>query len=727
MVRKTSWGGRWAAPPCALALLALLALVPARPPAALAAGTRPRGARLGAAPPAQQLPIVLPLTANLAGLERFATAVTTVGSPQYGEYEPVATLASRFGADAAARTRVIHYLRRRGATRVRIDATGLFADATMSVSVAQRLFGTSLGRFAGARATRYVAPTTTARVPAALSGAVTGVVGLNTRPVFVAPQSTIAGSAHYPRTAARFGSAETPSGSLTRSGTPEGCPAALLQRGFTPNQYLSAYNYTPLHNAGITGAGERVALIEIDGFRYSDVRAFASCFGFGVPAINGYGVGLRHPLPPGGETTLDLEVLDAAAPGLKEVDVYESSARASDVLQSLTAPLQTRGHVPEVISASLGTCEPALMLSIGESGIHSTEGALAMAAASGISVLASSGDAGSTACVAKSGPLDSLAVSFPASSPFVTGVGGTNVTLNHDNQIIRQPVWNDAPYDLTAGGGGASMLFDRPSYQKGLVRRDRRGVPDVSMLADVEPGYDIYCTAQGECLNVENSNPWVPVGGTSAASPLFAGGLALVDQLLRQHGKQNVGLANSLLYKLDRRDASTGLISDVVSNDNDLGPYLSIGNHRSLGCCTARPGYDLASGLGSVNVGKLAFLAASVQPAVAKVSLRLPAQRPLARRHLLAKLSCSRRCIVGAAALVAIPGAGSFRLFSSTHLLLRKGGRTLQLRFSRSELRRLHAGVRGHKKIYASVIGEVLDAGGNVERLSRIHRLRIAH
>src|ERR1700722_17170840 len=166
------------------------------------------------------------------------------------------------------------------------------------------------------------------------------------------------------------------------------------------------------------------------------------------------------------------------------------------------------------------------------------------------------------------------------------------------------------------------------------------------MLADVLPGYDIYCTSQGDCLNLENSNPWVPVGGTSAASPLFAGGLALVDQLLRQHGKQNVGLANSLLYKLDRRNASTHVISDVVSNDNDLGPFLSIGTHRSLGCCTARAGYDLASGLGSVNVGKLAHLAVAIQPAVAKVSLKLPAQRPVARRHLLAKLRCSRRCIL---------------------------------------------------------------------------------
>ena len=103
-----------------------------------------------------------------------------------GQFEPTTTLARRFGAPVAARTRVLSYLRRAGATGARIDATGLFADATMKVSLAQHLFGTSLARYQSVRAGRYIAPTGATRIPPALAGAVTGVVGLNTRPVFAA-------------------------------------------------------------------------------------------------------------------------------------------------------------------------------------------------------------------------------------------------------------------------------------------------------------------------------------------------------------------------------------------------------------------------------------------------------------------------------------------------------------------------------------------------------------
>lgn len=717
---RVRWGRRWVAFTCALATLGPMAS------AALGAGVQARAARIGSAPAAQRLQVVLPLNADLAGLEGFATDVTTVGSPQYGAFEPIATLARRFGASPMERNRVVSYLTRAGASKVRIDATGLFAAATMTVSMAQRLFGTSLARYEGARATRFVAPTSPARIPAALRGAVTGVVGLDTRPLFDSSPVSVAG--RFQRSA-RSGvhAGNVVSGYTLRTGTadPRYCPAALAQRGFTPNQYLTAYDYASLQGSGITGQGERVALIEIDGFHYSDLRSFASCFGLGVPAISSYGVGLKHPLAAGGESTLDLEVLDAAAPGLKAIDVYESRARATDVLLSLIAPLQNRGRIPEVISASLGTCEPALLVSIGRGGVRAVEGALALAAASGISVLASSGDAGSSACVLKSGPLDALAVSYPASSPLVTGVGGTNVTLYPTNQIHTQPVWNDAPYDASAGGGGISGLFARPSYQKGVVARNRRAVPDVSMLSDVLPGYDIYCTARGDCLNVRNANPWVPVGGTSAAAPLLAGGLALVDQLLREHGKQNLGLANPLLYKLGRSKARTGVISDVVTGDNDLGPYLPTGNHRPLGCCSAAPGYDFASGLGSVDLAKLAFLATTTQPAIAKVGLSLPRQRPLARHRLLAKVSCSRRCFVRAAAAISIPGSASIRVTSSSRFLLREGGRTVELRLSGSDVRRLRRGLRTHRLIYATVYGEILDSGGNVEARSRGHRLRI--
>ena len=687
---------------------------------AVAAPSRGGVTWMGAAPGNGTIDLALPLRADDAGLERFAAAVSTPGSPQYGHYEPVAALARRFGASIATRTRVLHYLRGAGATSVKIDVTGLFADATMRIGRAQRLFGTSLSRYRTARATRFVAPSAPTRVPAALRTAVTGVVGLDTQPLFGTPQETNRSGARWPHTARAAGTehAAAESGYPQRTGAATGCTAATSQAGFTPNQYLSAYGYSPLQAAGLRGGGERVALIEIDGFKYSDLRRFASCFGLSIPAINGFGVGLKRPLAPGGESTLDLEVLDAAAPGLKAVDVYESRPSAVEVLRSLTAPLSRSAITPDVISASLGSCEPATLGTIGDSGLRTVEASLALAAASGISVLASSGDAGSSACLDPGGrPLRGLAVSYPASSPWVTGVGGTNISLNPANQIVSQEVWNDAPLVVAAGGGGLSDLFRRPNYQNGTVGPNRRAVPDVSMLADVAPGYEIYCTA-GDCLSGGQSNPWTQVGGTSAAAPLLAGGLALIDQDLRIHRQQNIGLANPLLYKADHLPQGPTAISDVVANDNDLGQSIT---GKPFGCCTAGPGFDYASGLGSVNVGGLAAIAQALAPKFVSIGVTVPRQRhPIASGHLLARVSCSARCLAGA--FTHLQAGRSRRRITekSKAYLLRGGGRrTVAIAFSSRTLRWMRAALARNERVSAMVYGAVLDPTGTVEAESR--------
>ncbi|HEY3727230.1 MAG TPA: S53 family peptidase [Solirubrobacteraceae bacterium] len=704
-------------------LATALCLLGATAPAALAAGPNAAATKLGSVAPGRQMQLVLPLTADEAGLERLASAVNTVGSPQYGQFESLSTLAQRFGASPSVRARVVSYLRRAGATGVKVDATGLFADATMSASAARRLFGTSLARYHSAREGRYIAPTGSARIPAGLRGAVSGVVGLDTRPLFAAPQ-TVVSHGHFQPSPATVSHNNVVSGYAERSGTPSGCGPAVASAGFTPNQYLTAYGYSPLHDFGVMGQGERVALIEIDGFRFSDLKAFAACYGLSVPRIQGYGVGVSKPLPPGGESTLDLEVLDAAAPKLKEIDVYESHSRAADVLRSLTAPLQNHGKTPQVISASLGTCEPALVESIGYSGVRAVEGALAAAAASGISVLASSGDDGSTACIGRDGPIDLLSVSYPASSPFVTGVGGTNLALDANNAITNQIVWNDAPVDLAASGGGLSGLFERPKYQRGFVPVNRRVVPDVSMLADVQPGYDIYCTVK-ECADPGHASHWVSVGGTSAAAPLFAGGLALTDQVLRHHRRQELGVANSLLYFIAHSPDAGSVFSDVVANDNDLSAYL--GDHAALGCCSAGTGFDYASGLGSVNLSQLVNLAGQVQPPIASVGVSLPRQRPVAKRRLLAKLSCSTRCVVAAYARISVGRARPFKVRSAASVFKRKNHKTVKLKLSKSNLARIRRGLRGHKKVVARVFGVIMDSGGNVERTSLGRTLRIRH
>ncbi len=693
-------------------------------PTARAASPTPGATWTGLAAPNGTISLVLPLRADLAGLERFAGAVSDPGSSQYGHYAPVAVLARRFGASAAARARVTRYLRAGGATSVKIDVTGLFADATMRIGQAQRLFGTSLSRYRTARATRFVAPSAPTHIPAALRSAVTGVVGLDTQPLFSHSPVSRSG-AQWAHTAAVWPAATAASGYPQRTGTASGCGAAVSQSGFTPNQYLNAYGYAPLQGAGLRGQGERVALIEIDGFKYSDLKHFAGCFGLSIPAINGFGVGLRRPLAPGGESTLDLEVLDAAAPGLKAVDVYESRPSAVDVLRSLTAPLSRGATKPDVISASLGSCEPATLETIGYSGLRMVEGSLALAASSGISVLASSGDDGSSACLDPSGrPLPGLAVSYPASSPWVTGVGGTNVSLNPANQIVGQEVWNDAPLVVAAGGGGLSDLFRRPGYQAGTVGPNRRAVPDVSMLADVAPGYEIYCTASSACVTGKQDNPWTQVGGTSAAAPLLAGGLALIDQDLRVHRQENVGLANPLLYRADHLPQGASALADIVAGGNDLGNSIS---GKPFGCCTAGSGFDDASGLGSVNLAGLAAIAQTVVPRFANVGLSVPRQRhPVASRRLVVRVSCSGRCLVGAFAQIQL-GRSRRRITekSSAYLLRNRGRRTVTIPLSSAVRRQLQSALARHQRVTATVYGALLDPTGIVGARTRAVSLRI--
>ena len=694
-------------------------------PAALAAGPRAGATGVGPAPARQTLSLVLPLNANEAGLERFATEVNTPGSPDYGQYESIASLSRRFGASPSVRGRTLRYLRSVGATGVRIDATGLFADGTMPVLLAQRAFGTSLSSFHIAHAPRFVAPGGVPHVPRPLAGAVTGVVGLDTQPVFSAPSEIrSAGSRAHLASALQTDAADGASGYLNRTGTASGCSGATSGSGFTPNQYLTAYGYAPLQAAGIQGQGERVALIEIDGFRYSDLRAFSNCFGLATPAVNSYGVGVTKALAPAGESTLDLEVLDAAAPRLKSVDVYETQPEAVDVLRALTSPLQNPGRKPDVISASLGACEAQTLGALGVSGLRSIEGSLALAAASGISVLASSGDAGSSSCLTRAGaPVPQLAVSYPASSPFVTAVGGTNFALSSANVIDAQTVWNDAPAEPVAGGGGVSGLFERPSYQNGFVVANRRVVPDVAMLADPFPGYEIFCSVKNACTDAGHPDPWSTVGGTSAAAPLLAGGLALVDQELRTHGRQDVGLANPLLYKLDQFPGAAGVISDVVTGNDDLGSSL---RGKPLGCCSAHVGFDYASGLGGVNLTALSAAADGLVARIVSVGLSLPRQRPLASEHVLARVSCSGQCLLGAYARITVGAARSgSTVYSGVAVLRRKGTKLVRIGLSGALRSRLSGQLARHDRITATVYGTILDPGGNIERQTRPQKLRI--
>src|ERR1700744_2106841 len=182
---------------CALGAAALSAA------AAVAATPSAHWTWRGGAPANGRVSVALPLKADLAGLERFTTTVSDPGSSQYGQFESIANLATRFGAPAAERARVVGYLRRAGATGVKVDVTGLFAEATMRVSQAGRMFGTTLGDFrtggAPAPGARFTAPETGGQIPSELRHDVTGVVGLDTQPLFGSPTPTLSGDTPFPR------------------------------------------------------------------------------------------------------------------------------------------------------------------------------------------------------------------------------------------------------------------------------------------------------------------------------------------------------------------------------------------------------------------------------------------------------------------------------------------------------------------------------------------------
>jgi len=682
----------------ALALIAALALALALPAVASAASRAP-------------LQLVLPLRTDTRALTQFADSVDTPGSSDYGDSASVAWLARHFGAGAATRRRVATYLRAHGATAVRVDATGQLVEARMDETQAQRLFDTTLTRRRGAHDTSFIAPAAAPRVPRAIRRLVTGVIGLDTASL---DDATLPASSGY--------SGPDP------GATPSGCTSGTAEGGFTPNEYLDAYQYTPLQQQGLLGQGESVALIEIDGFQMSDLETFANCFGLHLPTIRTYSAGGAGTLPAGGEATLDLEVLDAAAPSLKAIDVYETGADAADVLGALAKPLQSTGYMPQVISVSLGLCESETQQSVGKAGIDALESVLKVAAAAGVSVLGASGDSGSAGCPNSSStatpptPLASLAVTFPASSPWVTSVGGTNFDLTAQNQISSQVVWNDAG-DIpgSAAGGGVSELFTRPSWQDGVVSGPWRAEPDVAMLADVSPGYAVYCTAQADC----DGRGWLSFGGTSAATPLVAGGFALVDEALRRQGHIALGLANPLLYRLGRNTTSAAQVFyDVTSGSNDVGPYIQ-SSQQPLGCCSATPGYDEASGWGGLNLQTFAQEALSAERKLATVSIAVNStQSPVASGGIYVELICTSACDQAAYAEVSARGMQSFTDSAFAHLVQRNR-RRLKVLFTPGQLLKLRAALVAHRRITARLVGAVVDADGDIESHTQTLTLRL--
>ena len=375
------------------------------------------------------------------------------------------------------------------------------------------------------------------------------------------------------------------------------CLARYRLSCYSAQQIRAAYRVGPLLAHGNDGAGTTIAVVVSYGSPTieSDVRAFDAAWGLPDPAS-------IETITPAGpvpafdpsdadmtewafETSLDVEYAHLIAPRAS-ILVVATPVSETDGVAGFPEIVQAENYVidhgqADVITQSLGAAEQSFPSA---ERIRSLRSAFVNAARRGVTVVAAAGDSGATAFENDQQTLFPYRVdSWPSTDPLVTSVGGTRLHLDAaGRRSAPDTAWND---DYGAGGGGLSTVFARPAYQdrvRGVVG-DARGTPDVALSADVDGGVLVYTSYDPD------DTGWSVVGGTSEAAPLFAGMVALAAQ----RAKHRLGAINPVLYRLATRP--DGGIVDVVSGDNS---YADVAGY------TAQPGYDLATGLGTVDASR---------------------------------------------------------------------------------------------------------------------------
>ncbi|HVI11100.1 MAG TPA: S53 family peptidase [Candidatus Binatia bacterium] len=364
-----------------------------------------------------------------------------------------------------------------------------------------------------------------------------------------------------------------------------------------PSDFATIYDLGPAYQQGNTGSGQAVAIVARSNIRLADVEQFRSFFSLPVNnpqiIVNGPDPGIYDS---GEETEADLDVEWAGAVAkAATIDFVASRSTNSTDGVNLSAQYIVNHNLAPVMSTSFGLCEKFL----GSAGNGFWNSLWQQAAAEGITVFVSSGDNGAAGCDSSSASkaANGLGVNGMCSPPYSTCVGGTEFSdtanpalywspANSGSQgsalsYIPEVAWNESGYGLWASGGGASSVYAKPAWQSGTgVPADgHRDVPDVALNSAAHDGY----------LIIQEGGMYV-VGGTSAATPSFAGLMALVDE----NAAARQGNANATLYPLATRQGAGGaaVFHDVTSGNN------SVPGQNGF---KAGAGYDPVTGLGSVD------------------------------------------------------------------------------------------------------------------------------
>jgi subtilase family serine protease len=546
-----------------------------------------------------------PAPAQQAALDQLLGEQLDRSSPNYHRWLTPEQFAGRFGLTEGDLDRVVSWLKGQGFSINLTARSRTWVSFSGTADEITAAFHTEIHRYAVNGETHY-ANATDPFVPSALADVVLALRSLDDfRP--------------NPR-AAR--------GLRTVAARPEFTSSISGDHFLAPDDFATIYGLQGLYNSGIEGSGEKIVVIGQTDFQLSDIQAFRAAAGLGA---NNPAVLLMPGSPDPGtvagnlvEADLDLEWSGGLAPDASIL--YVNSDNAFSGLQYAIDE-----DLAPVLTVSYGDCEADAGAAFADSLANSAK----QANAQGMTMVSASGDDGAADCdegTPTSPPTiatHGLAVDIPAAIPYFTGVGGTefnegsetywsstnNAYMGSALRYIPETAWNETANDgsLAAGGGGASTLFSKPSWQTGAgVPADgKRDVPDVSFNASA--GHDPYliCTS-GSCVNGFRAadNTLQVVGGTSAGAPSFAAVVALIDQ--RQKGAQ--GNVNPTLYAVAAK--SSDAFHDVTTGNNMVPcepGSLDCPGSGEMGY-SAGPGYDLASGLGSIDAYNLAADWSSAPP-----------------------------------------------------------------------------------------------------------------
>ena len=515
---------------------------------------------MGRVAPEERVSLALTLPVrDQAGLDDLLRRLYTPGDPAQGRFLTPDEFAQRFGATEEDYETVAAFARRSGLTVTGTHPNRLVLDVSGPASAVESALGVHLRLYRSAQGRLFRAPDSEPSVPAALAGRLAGVVGLDTL------------AAHRPHLRPALGAA---------AGSGHG-------GGLTPSDIRNAYS---LSGGAGAGAGQSIALFELDGYDPADIAAYRTAYG--LPAVPLQNILIDGVSGAAGsnadEVTLDIELAQALAPSLSRILVYETPNGTDANIIDGYSRIAT-DNLAKQVSTSWGSPESqeSQVLLAGENA------AFQQMAAQGQSIFSATGDNG-----AYDDGLN-LSVDDPGSQPYMTGVGGTTLTSGAGAAYESEAAWGDSTDTAlssfgSGGGGGFSAIWPVPSYQAGIQTMPTgRSVPDVALDSDPQTGYSIYY-----------KGVWHVYGGTSTAVPLWAGFTAQVNSRRAAAGLGPVGFLNPALYQIGASAAYAGDFHDISTGGNLFYP--------------ARTGYDNATGLGTfVGDALLNTLVAGLMPAAA--------------------------------------------------------------------------------------------------------------